>query len=89
MIDEWRCLADPSKGFDAAVLGCSYSSTMGESIQLTDTSGCVLRPDLITRFYKMKESSNPQSDLTLYTYFKVSSQNLIQFITKYIIKAHY
>jgi len=63
-------LKDPSKGFDAAVLGCSYSSTMGESIQLTDTSGCVLRPDLITRFYKMKESSNPQSDLTLYTYFK-------------------
>lgn len=45
---------------------------MGESIRLTDSNGCVARPDLITRFYKMKEISNPQSDLTLYAYFKVS-----------------
>merc|ERR550517_661603 len=63
-------LKDPSRRFDAAVLDCSYSSTMGESIPLTDSNGCVVRSDLITRFYKMKESSNPRSDLTLYTYFK-------------------
>jgi len=63
-------LKDAAKRFDASVLSCSYSSSMGENIQLTDSNGCVTRPDLTSSFYKMKETSNPQSDLTLYTYFK-------------------
>ncbi|EFX86848.1 hypothetical protein DAPPUDRAFT_221694 [Daphnia pulex] len=62
---------DSGQRFDANVLSCTYSDGQkGETIQLTDEEGCSLRPDLTTVFYKLKETTNPNTDLTLYTYFR-------------------
>ena len=65
-------MKDGTKTQDANVLGCSYfNARTGETLKLTDDQGCSIRPDLTTAFYKMKETTNPNSDLTLYTYFRV------------------
>lgn len=87
-------LSDSGQRFDANVLSCTYSDGhKGETIQLTDEEGCSLRPDLTTVFYKLKETTNPNTDLTLYTYFRVktisSYFHLLFLITrnlKYFIK---
>ena len=71
-------LTDSGQRFDANVLGCTYSNGIGETVKLTDEDGCSLRPDLTTVFYKMKESTNPNTDLTLYTYFRV----ILKFVGK-------
>ncbi|XP_046458310.1 uncharacterized protein LOC124205050 isoform X2 [Daphnia pulex] len=64
-------LKNSGQRFDANVLSCTYSDGhKGETIQLTDEEGCSLRPDLTTVFYKLKETTNPNTDLTLYTYFR-------------------
>ena len=69
-------LADPAQRFDANVLSCSYfDGKTGETVKLTDDDGCTVRPDLTSSFYKFKEATNPNSDLTLYTYFRVSEVN--------------
>lgn len=66
--------SDSGQRFDANVLSCTYSDGhKGETIQLTDEEGCSLRPDLTTVFYKLKETTNPNTDLTLYTYFRVKT----------------
>ena len=63
---------DGGQRLDANVLGCTYTNgKTGETVKLTDDDGCPLRPDLNTVFYKLRESSNPNTDLTLYTYFRV------------------
>jgi len=75
-------LKDGTKAHDANVLSCSYfNARTGETVKLTDEEGCALRPDLTTTFYKMRETTNPNSDLTLYTYFRVNA-NSISFYTK-------
>ncbi|KAK4011910.1 uncharacterized protein LOC116921905 isoform X1 [Daphnia magna] len=64
-------LKNSGQRFDANVLACTYSDGQkGETVQLTDEEGCSLRPDLTTVFYKLKETTNPNTDLTLYTYFR-------------------
>lgn len=74
-----QMISDGGQRFDANVLGCSYANARGELIQLTDEDGCSLRPDLTTPFYKTRENDNPNADVTLYTYFRVS--NLSSFKT--------
>lgn len=54
------------------MLSCTYiNGKTGESVKLTDEDGCSVRPDLTTAFYKIRETANPNSDLTIYTYFRV------------------
>lgn len=55
------------------MLSCTYiNGKTGESVKLTDEDGCSVRPDLTTAFYKIRETANPNSDLTIYTYFRVT-----------------
>jgi len=64
-------VTDGAQRFDANVLSCTYNNGRGEVIQLTNDDGCATRPDLTTPFYKIRETNNPNSELTLYTYFRV------------------
>jgi len=63
-------LKDGTQRFDANILSCTYSSGRGDTVALTSDEGCALRPDLTTPFYKMRETANPNSELTLYAYFR-------------------
>ncbi|GFR13737.1 ZP domain-containing protein [Trichonephila clavata] len=46
---------DNSREFDMRVKQCTASDGTGSEIQLTDQSGCVLRPSLLTPFAKIRD----------------------------------
>ncbi|CAL1287760.1 unnamed protein product [Larinioides sclopetarius] len=46
---------DNSREFDMRVKQCTASDGSGSEIQLTDPSGCVLRPSLLTPFAKIRD----------------------------------
>lgn len=61
---------DPDKSVDANVVNCRATGLGGESVQLFDDFGCLLRPDLITQFDKSRETNGVKADLMLYSYLK-------------------
>ncbi|XP_018012828.1 uncharacterized protein LOC108669905 [Hyalella azteca] len=63
-------IQDPGKNMDANVVNCSASNRGKSSVQLLDESGCLLRPDLMTRFDKSRDSNGVRADLMLYSYLK-------------------
>ncbi|KAA0191043.1 hypothetical protein HAZT_HAZT012058 [Hyalella azteca] len=62
--------SNPGKNMDANVVNCSASNRGKSSVQLLDESGCLLRPDLMTRFDKSRDSNGVRADLMLYSYLK-------------------
>lgn len=61
---------DPTRELDANVISCNASSAGGTQVQLLDSRGCVVRPDLLTQFSKTRETNGVQADLMLYSYLK-------------------
>lgn len=79
---EYVCRSkDGTQRFDANILSCTYSSGRGDTVALTSDEGCALRPDLTTPFYKMRETANPNSELTLYAYFRVRRRKQLNQLT--------
>ncbi|XP_013792003.1 uncharacterized protein LOC106475874 [Limulus polyphemus] len=63
-------LQDPTNRFDAQMMGCEASNGKGLSVPLTDENGCVKRPEIMTPFYKTRDTRDTGADLIIYTYFK-------------------
>ncbi|XP_066962457.1 uncharacterized protein [Macrobrachium rosenbergii] len=61
---------DPNREFDANVISCNASSAGGAQVELLDSRGCLVRPDLLTQFAKTRKSNGVQADLMLYSYLK-------------------
>ncbi|KAK7062985.1 Transcription elongation factor SPT4 [Halocaridina rubra] len=61
---------DSSHQMDANVISCNASSAGGKMVELLDSRGCVMRPDLITQFAKTRETNGVQADMMLYSYLK-------------------
>ncbi|GIX73899.1 ZP domain-containing protein [Caerostris darwini] len=72
---------DNSREFDMRVKQCTASDGTGSEIQLTDQSGCILRPSLLTPFAKIRDfggkaTSSPILTSTHSNFQTISMQNL-------------
>ncbi|XP_060526398.1 uncharacterized protein LOC132702010 isoform X2 [Cylas formicarius] len=57
-------------GFDLQVKDCkAIDSTSANSVQLTDESGCVLKPKLFGAFQKTRDTGNSGASIIAYSYF--------------------
>ncbi|XP_013773936.2 uncharacterized protein LOC106458916 [Limulus polyphemus] len=63
-------LQDPTNRFDAKMMGCKASNGKGLSVALTDENGCVMQPEMMTPFYKTRDTRDTGADMIMYTYFK-------------------
>ncbi|XP_076351310.1 cuticlin-3-like [Tachypleus tridentatus] len=61
---------DPTNKFDAKMMGCKASNGKGLSVALTDENGCVMRPEMMTPFYKTRDTRDTGANIIMYTYFK-------------------